>query len=71
MHKITAALLGGATALVMFGAVAHADNPMVGGAAMYADKNIVENAVNSKDHTTRPAWSRRFRAPVRSRSSRR
>ena len=28
------------------------DNPMVGGAAMYADKNIVENAVNSKDHTT-------------------
>ncbi len=29
-----------------------ADNPMVGGAAMYADKNIVENAVNSADHTT-------------------
>ncbi len=29
-----------------------ADNPMVGGAPMYADKNIVENAVNSKDHTT-------------------
>jgi uncharacterized surface protein with fasciclin (FAS1) repeats len=28
------------------------DNPMVGGAPMYADKNIVENAVNSKDHTT-------------------
>jgi uncharacterized surface protein with fasciclin (FAS1) repeats len=28
------------------------DNPMVGGAAMYADKNIVENAVNSADHTT-------------------
>ncbi|MEP6925441.1 MAG: fasciclin domain-containing protein [Pyrinomonadaceae bacterium] len=28
------------------------DNPMVGGAAMYKDKNIVENAVNSKDHTT-------------------
>ena len=24
----------------------------VGGAAMYAQKNIVENAVNSKDHTT-------------------
>ncbi len=30
---------------------AHAD-PMVGGAAMYSSKNIVENAVNSKDHTT-------------------
>lgn len=28
------------------------DNPMVGGAPMFADKNIVENAVNSKDHTT-------------------
>ena len=29
-----------------------ADNPTVGGAAMYADKKIVENASNSKDHTT-------------------
>ncbi|MFM2389663.1 MAG: hypothetical protein RLZZ437_1218, partial [Pseudomonadota bacterium] len=28
------------------------DNPMVGGAPMFAEKNIVENAVNSKDHTT-------------------
>ena len=28
------------------------ENPMVGGAAMYRTKNIVENAVNSKDHTT-------------------
>ena len=27
-------------------------NPMVGGAAMYKTKNIVENAVNSQDHTT-------------------
>jgi len=27
-------------------------NPMVGGAAMYPTKNIVENAVNSHDHTT-------------------
>ncbi|RYD70529.1 MAG: fasciclin domain-containing protein, partial [Sphingobacteriales bacterium] len=25
---------------------------MVGGAAMYPSKNIIENAVNSKDHTT-------------------
>ncbi|WP_446744084.1 fasciclin domain-containing protein [Silvibacterium acidisoli] len=32
---------------------AHAEkNPMVGGAAMYPSKNIVENAMNSKDHTT-------------------
>jgi uncharacterized surface protein with fasciclin (FAS1) repeats len=29
-----------------------AQNPMVGGAPMYANKNIVENAINSKDHTT-------------------
>src|SRR5882757_6607182 len=28
------------------------DGVMVGGAAMYKTKNIVENAVNSKDHTT-------------------
>ena len=27
-------------------------NPMVGGAPMYETKNIVENAVNSADHTT-------------------
>ncbi|WP_246022751.1 fasciclin domain-containing protein [Cognatilysobacter terrigena] len=27
-------------------------NPMVGGAPMYAEKDIVDNAVNSKDHTT-------------------
>lgn len=27
-------------------------NPMVGGAAMYANKDIVDNAINSKDHTT-------------------
>ncbi|MEM1375052.1 MAG: fasciclin domain-containing protein [Pseudomonadota bacterium] len=33
----------------------HADadgNPMVGGAAMFETQNIVENAVNSADHTT-------------------
>ena len=32
--------------------VAAAENPMVGGAAMYDSKTIVENAVNSADHTT-------------------
>lgn len=31
---------------------AHAMNPMVGGAEMSVEKNIVENAVNSADHTT-------------------
>jgi uncharacterized surface protein with fasciclin (FAS1) repeats len=29
-----------------------AQNPMVGGAPMMENKNIVDNAVNSKDHTT-------------------
>jgi uncharacterized surface protein with fasciclin (FAS1) repeats len=30
----------------------YAQTKMVGGAAMYPTKNIVQNAVNSKDHTT-------------------
>jgi uncharacterized surface protein with fasciclin (FAS1) repeats len=29
-----------------------AENPMVGGAPMLKDKDIIDNAVNSKDHTT-------------------
>ena len=33
-------------------AASHGGNPMVGGAEMFPDKNIVENAVNSADHTT-------------------
>lgn len=32
--------------------IAYAKDPMVGGAAMYPTKNIIENAVNSSDHTT-------------------
>lgn len=31
---------------------AYAENPNVGGSPMYANKNIVENAMNSKGHTT-------------------
>ena len=39
--------------LVSFGALAQKEKTvMVGGAAMYPSKNIIENAVNSKDHTT-------------------
>ncbi len=34
------------------GAMASEPTVMVGGAAMYPSKNIIENAVNSKDHTT-------------------
>jgi len=52
MRTITSTFLAAAAAAFMLGGVAHAENPMVGGAPMYANKNIVENAVNSKDHTT-------------------
>ena len=41
-----------AAALAIAAVPASAKNPMVGGAAMYPTKNIVANAVNSKDHTT-------------------
>lgn len=37
---------------IAIAAPALAENPMVGGAPMFEDKNIVENAVNSADHTT-------------------
>jgi uncharacterized surface protein with fasciclin (FAS1) repeats len=37
---------------IALAASAQSDNPMVGGAPMYRSKNIVENAVNSADHTT-------------------
>jgi uncharacterized surface protein with fasciclin (FAS1) repeats len=39
------------SAFAQMGGMAMSD-PMVGGAAMYPTKTIVENAVNSKDHTT-------------------
>ncbi|MBV9926239.1 MAG: fasciclin domain-containing protein [Acidobacteria bacterium] len=41
----------GASAQMMGGGTAN-NNPMVGGAPMYKTKNIVENAMNSADHTT-------------------
>ena len=41
---------GGAAVAKPMRSMAH--NPMVGGAAMYASKDIVDNAVNSRDHTT-------------------
>lgn len=46
-------MLIGATALSLLAAMpALAENPMVGGAPMLDSKTIVENAANSKDHTT-------------------
>lgn len=42
-----------AAALALCAAIpAFASNPDVGGAPMYETKNIIENAVNSADHTT-------------------
>ncbi|TGQ38679.1 fasciclin domain-containing protein [Mesorhizobium sp. M00.F.Ca.ET.216.01.1.1] len=52
MRKFATLLLAGTVAISALATAAYAQNPMVGGAAMYATKNIVENAVNSKDHTT-------------------
>ena len=40
------------TGVVAVAVPAFAKDPMVGGSPMYASKNIVQNAVNSKDHTT-------------------
>jgi uncharacterized surface protein with fasciclin (FAS1) repeats len=53
MYSITlTAAAAAAIALVSAFTVLAQENPRVGGAAMFAEKNIVENAVNSKDHTT-------------------
>jgi uncharacterized surface protein with fasciclin (FAS1) repeats len=58
LTAVIAAVLAATTGLVAAPALADhhkemkADVPMVGGAAMYPTKTIVENAVNSKDHTT-------------------
>jgi uncharacterized surface protein with fasciclin (FAS1) repeats len=45
-------LLAAVASLAFVASAAAQDNPMVGGAPMFSNKNIVENAVNSKDHTT-------------------
>jgi uncharacterized surface protein with fasciclin (FAS1) repeats len=41
-----------AVALTVTSALAGMKNPMVGGQEMYPTKNIIENALNSADHTT-------------------
>ena len=51
--KLKFAGLLAAALLTTFGAFAQKEKTvMVGGAEMYPSKNIIENAVNSKDHTT-------------------
>ena len=43
---------GGMSGMSSMSGMSGMSNPMVGGAAMYPSKDIVDNAVNSKDHTT-------------------
>ncbi|MCW3848038.1 fasciclin domain-containing protein [Sphingomonas sp. LB-2] len=50
---LTTAIAAGLASLSIASvAVAQGGPVMVGGAPMYANKNIIQNAVNSKDHTT-------------------
>jgi uncharacterized surface protein with fasciclin (FAS1) repeats len=53
LSMLTKRILTVATAaLIASTSLTLAGNPKVGGAAMYESKNIIENAVNSADHTT-------------------
>lgn len=49
---VAAFLFIGQTAFAQSGMMKKEKTVMVGGAEMYPSKNIIENAVNSKDHTT-------------------
>jgi uncharacterized surface protein with fasciclin (FAS1) repeats len=46
------ALVTAVLAIAVTSAVAGMNNPMVGGQEMYPTRNIIQNAVNSADHTT-------------------
>ena len=50
--KYTRLAIALAAASVLGTGAAAKTNPVVGGAAMYPTRTIVENAINSKDHTT-------------------
>ena len=65
MSKLSLLKIAGVVALASLGACSNnmsqgdspavaglPTDPMVGGAAMYANKDIIDNAVNSADHTT-------------------
>ena len=52
MLLLAAASLAMATSAAFAQNSMSGNNPMVGGAAMYRTKDIVDNAVNSADHTT-------------------
>ena len=52
MHRYPVRLAFAGALFAGTAVAALAENPMVGGAAMYPEKNIIENAINSADHTT-------------------
>src|SRR6478735_5914489 len=54
MNRFTKSFAAAAVSasMVCGAGLAFAANPMVGGAPMNATKNIVQNAMHSKDHTT-------------------
>ncbi len=52
MHKLNFFGAAAIAVLALGGSALATSYPMVGGAAMYPSRNIIENAVNSKDHTT-------------------
>lgn len=52
MKKLLATIALSTALTAAFAAPSLAENPMVGGAAMFENKNIIENAVNSADHKT-------------------
>src|SRR5271165_3051974 len=49
--KIKLLCTAAVVALSVAGGVIAASDPMVGSAPMYANKNIIQNALNSNDHT--------------------
>ena len=52
LNTLRAIALGTVLSVSAVASIAYAANPMVGGAPMSEKKNIIENALNSKDHTT-------------------
>jgi uncharacterized surface protein with fasciclin (FAS1) repeats len=49
---LRAIALGAMLSVTAFAGAAFAENPMVGGMPMYENKDIIDNAVTSPDHTT-------------------
>ena len=52
LRAVAVAALLGSTSIAAIPAISMEQTVEVGGAPMYPSKNIIENAVNSKDHTT-------------------